>query len=333
MKKIIITIFAIFLLQISAFAQKVNVAFTIDNNYPIFTLLAINSIIENNVSNSDYTFYIIENNISENNKNLMRKFVEKRNQNIEFINFDTRVIDNGRYYFTFSTGQRITPIGMARIMLPKILPDNLHKIIYLDGDILVTGDLSNLYKTDLKDKYAGMVENINEMDYSKYKFKKYFNSGMIIMDLDKWRKDNIPDKMVKYLNDNWADFIYHGETDNSKYLYPDQDLINIILDGKIFEIEKCWNNQTIYHYSIEEFDKKGMIHYIGPIKPWDFGNIKNEGVLMYYDYWRKSSLGIYRYYYKAKVVKKKFFELCKTKIERYKKIYEYISKGEFTFLY
>lgn len=148
MKKFLISIFCIFLFSTQAIAQKINVAFNIDNNYPIYTLLVINSILKNNTSNSDYTFYIVENNLSFLNKIKMKRYVEKRKQKIEFININTDKIDKGKWFYGFS--KRITSIAMVRILLPEIMPANVDRVLYLDGDILVLKDLKELYNTDME---------------------------------------------------------------------------------------------------------------------------------------------------------------------------------------
>ena len=139
MKKIIAIIVFMFLFVLPVRAENINVAFTIDNNYPIFTMLVINSILRNNTSNSDYTFYVIENNLTAKNKLKMQKYVNKRNQTVEFINVDTSIIDEGNWFFWFSN--RITSIAMARILIPDILPKQVQKVIYMDADPLVLSDL------------------------------------------------------------------------------------------------------------------------------------------------------------------------------------------------
>ena len=168
MKKFLISIFCIFLFSTQAIAQKINVAFTIDNNYPIYTLLVINSILKNNTSNSDYTFYIVENNLSFLNKIKMKRYVEKRKQKIEFININTDKIDKGKWFYGFS--KRITSIAMVRILLPEIMPANVDRVLYLDGDILVLKDLKELYNTDMEGKAFAMAPNISD-----YKSVKYCN--------------------------------------------------------------------------------------------------------------------------------------------------------------
>ena len=333
MKKLFITFIALIFIQLGAYAQRVNVAFTIDNNYPIFTLLAINSILVNNASNSDYTFYIIENNVTARNKKFMRNFVEDKKQKIEFINIDTSIIDNGKYFYTFSDGQRITPIGMARIMIPELLPNDVDRVIYIDGDTLITADLKELYNEDLGSKYIGMSKNFGNLEYKMYKFSTYCNSGVILMDLNKLREHNISKKMVTYLNVHSKEFIYSGETDNSVYLYPDQDLINVVLDKNIKLLDQRWNNQTIRRVALSDFNQPGIIHYIGPNKPWDFPKYYTYGVKMYYQYWKASSLKKYLYLHKFKSVKREYIDLCRKKYSRYKMVLKSMKQGKFTFLY
>lgn len=299
MKKFIIILACLFLFPLQSLAENINVAFTIDNNYPIFTLLVINSILQNNNSDSNYTFYIVEDNLSSKNKTKMQEYVTKRNQNIEFINIDTKIIDDGNFFFGFSN--RITPIAMARILLPKILPQNVHRVIYIDGDTLVLEDLKTLFEFDLKGKPFGMGVNITAYDeVSNFKINgNYYNSGVILMDLDKCRKDAVSDKLLNFVKEHKKLFLYSDDFQDA-FRYPDQDLINIVMDGNIEEIPRKWNNQHIYGTSIEDISCKGIAHYIGAEKPWSsltIKNTQNNFIKEYYNYWNKSGLRRYKIYY------------------------------------
>ena len=64
----------------------------------------------------------------------MKKYVLNRGQSIEFINIDTSIIDNGETFTGFNPGH-VTQIAMARILLPDLLPQNIHRVIYLDSDM------------------------------------------------------------------------------------------------------------------------------------------------------------------------------------------------------
>ena len=286
--------------------QDINVAYTIDNNYPIFTLLSINSILKNNYNNNKYIFYIVENNLSDENKQKMNDFVSEQNQEIKFIHFDTRAISHNKSFFKYI--KYITNIGLARIMLPELLPDNIHKVIYLDGDTLITDDLSNLYNMNLKNRAAGMAINITEPEgLLKHKLR-YYNSGVIVINTDKWRKNKISNKMLDFFNNNPEKF-YTNSRENS-YLYPDQDIINVILNKDIYTIPIRWNNQTTPSSTILP-ETIGIYHYLGKSKPWDFPITNQKYYKIYYKYWNESSLKKYKYYYFLKSIKNKLLKLFK----------------------
>ena len=338
MKKFLIAFIILLILPLNVFAEgkkaHIDIAFTIDNNYPVFTLLAINSILKNNYSESDYTFYVVENNVTDKNKEMMRKFVEKNHQKIEFINVDTYIIDQGKNFFKFSG--RITPIAFARILLPDLLP-NLDKVLYLDSDILVTTDLKPLFETDIRNYNAGMALNIAQDNgaLDLYKFKHgYYNSGVILMNLKKGRQENSPQKMIEFLRKNEAKFDFNKDAyddfspdqKKSYWLYPDQDLINIVWDGKIKKLPQKWNNQCIQGNTSADPFEGGIIHYIGSLKPWEFMDYSGLYTYLYMDYWKESQFAPYIHYSVIQKLKKNASVIWKKKLNRYKHFACYVKK-------
>lgn len=279
----LITIFT----QLKCVAQDINVAFTIDKNYPIFTQITIFSILKNNLSNNHYNFFIIENNMTKRQKAEMRRFVQKMGQDISFIHISTDKIDNGInvYENKFIDG-RISRIGMARLLLPEVLPDSVHKIIYLDSDVIVSDDIAELYNTDLKNNPIAMVIDIYSVRI--YNHPDYYNSGVIVMDVDMWKKEKITKKIITYFQENID--LFTGK--RPKYLAADQDLLNILLKDKTTTLPLKWNNLTnAYGPSL---NAKGIHHYIGPIKPWFFTKETEYAYHLYYEYWDKSPLKKYK---------------------------------------
>lgn len=308
MKKLLISIAIMFVVPIFAFAQEINVVFSIDNNYPLFTMLAINSILQNNDSNSHYNFYIVENNVTEKNKARMEKYVIDRGQSIEFINIDTSVIDDGKTFTGFNPGH-ITKIAMARILLPDLLPKNIHRVIYLDSDICVFSDLKELYNADLGDNLAGLVLDREQTYYlDKFSLKNgYYNSGVIVIDLDKWRKANMVEQLLLFVKNNRSRFVDTGSA-NFVFKYPDQDLINILLNGKIKSLPKKWN--TFFNTIPVVTKDVGIVHYIGPIKPWHYPADYSNTYRAYYKSWNSSGLWWYKHYYALKGIKKYYLDIC-----------------------
>lgn len=263
-KSIFFIICIIFSTLVANCSEKIDILYTIDNNYTIFTLISIDSILKNNTSNSEYHFHIIENNLTDKNKIFIQDFIKKRNQNISFYNIDSKIINNRQVYDSTRLSY-ITSIALARLFITDILPNDINKIIYIDADTLIISDLQPLYKTDLKNKLAGLILNNEQKIYSKklYDFKNgYYNSGVILIDLNQWRKVNLSKTFEKYYIDNIDNFT-SKKGDNKEYFFlVDQDLINLVLDGKIYPLHPKWNQQYKIKY------KEGIIHYIGKNKPW-----------------------------------------------------------------
>jgi len=263
-------------------------------------MLAINSILKNHTSDTTYNFYIVESDLSDKNKTRMKKYVEENGQKIQFINIDPDVIVHGKdFYASGYLGGRISSMGMVRILLPELLPESVHRVLYLDGDILVTTDLSELYNFDLKGNATGMVL-VNRNDTLKLIFTHY-NSGVILMDIDKWREEKISKQMLDYMNNNSKRFLKDGDKE-PEFKFGDQNLFNIVLENKITTIPINWNFQ-VNRFTVDKPNFKGIFHYNCILKPWLFPRLYTNKRLytknyyIYYKYWNESPFRIYKYYY------------------------------------
>ncbi len=116
------------------------------------------------------------------------------------------------------------------------MPQDVHRALYLDGDVICTGGLEELFNIDLKGYPAAMciergtsqIYTYNRLGYPPQ--DGYFNSGVILFDLDLWRKENISRAMFSFLTANLK-----------KRLFLDQDVINACLHGKIFQLDFAYN--------------------------------------------------------------------------------------------
>ena len=295
-----------FITKCFAFDNEVKVLYTIDRNYSIFTLISIDSILRNNTSHSKYWFYIAKQNLSLKQENFMRKFIEKRGANVSFIDINNDLINSDKIIYNSPNCNYITSVAMARIFAADLLPKNINKIIYLDADTYVLSDLKDLYNYDIDNNFVGLVLNKPEVLYPKtfYDFKNgYFNSGVMLINLEKWRSEKVSKGIIKYYQDNIRKFTFDSNTKNCFYLV-DQDLINLYFDGKIKKIPSLWNQQITQIYNI------GVIHYIGSDKPWKF-NSKNNKTRSYLNNWGKiTELKLYRHYYLIKY----YFDFYSNKI-------------------
>ncbi|HFU2596240.1 TPA: glycosyltransferase family 8 protein [Campylobacter jejuni] len=209
-------------------------------------------------------------------------------------------------------------LAYYRIKMASVLPQNLKICLYLDCDMLCFGDLRELLSVDINNYQAAVCLDGNNHKKNKkvffslkgrekYKFsniEKYFNSGFILVNLDRWRRDNIENKSIDFLK-------------KFKTLYPDQDALNIALTevltlpmrwnlllsyvvANVNNSKKLFRDQSKYsslHYTQYEFKTElnniKIAHFIvEPSKPWDklsygiFGdNLENIPYPFYKEYW------------------------------------------------
>ena len=159
---------------------------------------------------------------------------------------DVEVIDiRGQQWFNPSDVNYNNPytyIGLLKVCYAELLPCD--KVIHLDADTIVNGSLKEMYDTDLKGKWFGMVEEKNGR-YHPFG-EKYYNAGVFVLNLKQMRKDSIQQKMVDYLNSKWQP-------------YCEQDAFNKygIEEDKIVEIDTKWNENAITGFT----DYPMIVHY------------------------------------------------------------------------
>ena len=140
-------------------------------------------------------------------------------------------------------GTHITAASFYRLLAADLLPSDTRRALYLDGDIICTGSLSDLFETDLNgcpvamcfERENAQMSAFNRLGYPPH--DGYFNSGVILLDLDAWRSENITCAMLDYLKENAKKLLWH-----------DQDLINATLHGRIFPLDLSYNITSTCFY-------------------------------------------------------------------------------------
>lgn len=257
-----------------------NILYTLDDKFVPQVAAGITSVCENNKELDNVNFYLISKGISAKNKLELKKYVKRYKRNIEFIELG----DIKQYFdFEFDTNGW-NPIVLARLLIDKLLPTNIDKILYLDGDTIVRGSLIELWKTDLsKNVIAASIEpTVDKKRKNNLGLKgfPYYNAGVLLINLEKWRKEKTGKKIIEYYRDN-----------NGNLFANDQDAINGCLKGKIRTLSPKYNFYNIFYQYPYKFlaklcdydylnkdvyeDAKSnpiIIHYLGEERPWRIGN-------------------------------------------------------------
>jgi lipopolysaccharide biosynthesis glycosyltransferase len=208
------------------------------------------------------------------NENLMKL---KRIATKYDIELDTQVLEmNLLSTLPISKGRHFNAMMWCRIALPTLLP-NLDKIIYLDSDLCVLEDLKELWYTNIDnvalaavpDMFCHNILTYNRLDYDIS--AGYFNSGVLLLNLDYWREHQIQKKTLNF-----------ATTTTCELTYPDQDVLNYVLKNQKKNLPMKFNVQEGYFFKkpyiarsmwgeLHDAIKHPVImHYTGGglLKPW-----------------------------------------------------------------
>ena len=247
--------------------QTIPIFITIDNNYVPYAEVAIRSIKDNSSREYNYNIHILHGKLIGEDKEIL-KSLEDENYKIIFREMK-EVLENitdrieNRFKNTF------IPEIYFRLFIPEIFTE-YDKGIYIDSDIVVPGDISELYNKELEENLIGAcvdksVQDIPEiMNYYENAVgisrNEYVNSGVLLMNLKTLREKGFTKHFLNLLNK------YHFDT-----VAPDQDYLNVICNGKILYIGEEWDAMPTEGGT--EIKNPKLIHYNLFQKPWCYDNI------------------------------------------------------------
>ncbi len=250
----------------------ISISYSIDNKYILYGYVSMISILQSKNYNTFISFYlIIPDNFTNENKNIIYSLYEKYEYfNITFIYIGNRYkevkiinyLNQGAYY---------------RLSLGELLP-NLNKIIYLDCDVIVYKDLTNLYNTNFNNN----LMLARKMEYEKKKLFK-MNSGVLLLNLKKMREIKFEKNILDIINRGFVSKVqdqgllikyYFNQIGhlNEKYNIPTQGLFNLINYNKKNKLN--YKNHDLFYIlkypTIRHFNGHKNSKYINSNDWWYF---------------------------------------------------------------
>ena len=246
-------------LEIKKEKNEIPIFFSTDNNYAPFLDVALRSLIFNASKEFMYHIVILHTGVDIEIQNKI-KTLENNNFKIDFANVSNSIKD---IEHKLPIEQHFGLATWYRLFIQNLFPQ-YDKILYLDCDIVVLGDISKLYYMDMGDNaVAGVVEQfiLHSPVFSLYTreavgvdSKNYINSGILLMNLAKLREMQMEKQFVELLT-----------TYNFDVIDPDQAYINYICQGKIKYLPLEWNRTPL---EAVECQTPNIIHYALGVKPW-----------------------------------------------------------------
>lgn len=237
-----------------------HIVYASDDKFAEILGVSIVSLYENSKDMDDIVVYVLDSGIKqENREKLLLVCREYMRTEIQFI----PAKDISKKLSMNVTTDRGSLSQYARLFVSSDLPNNLSRVLYLDCDIIVKKSIRELWNLDLHQKTIGALMDA----FSKYyrvniDLKEndiMFNSGVMLIDLDKWKKDKVEDKLLKFISKK-----------KGRIQQGDQGALNAVLSHDTYCFEPRFNSVTIFY----DFNYREMMIYRRPPRFYTEGQVK-----------------------------------------------------------
>ncbi len=265
--------------------HEVNICMITDNNYVIPTAVAITSAVCHKNAESVYHFYLLVAGVSRFNRERLAKLAADKVK-IDFIETDTAKYDQ------IQVKTHVPHSAALKFDLASVL--NADKVLYIDGDILVRCDLREFYATGLDGFLVAAVRDmggeLKQHFHEKTGVEKYFNSGVMLLNLKEMRQENCGEKLLA------------AKKEHPEWRCMDQDAFNFVFKDRVKWVALKYNAMIplyrAYGYTQQEINSfygtdyaddgemqsdAALIHFAGEssYRPWKvlngtFGDLWDE---------------------------------------------------------
>lgn len=250
---------------------RINILCTPDDNYVPYCGIMLTSLCENN-KNTQIHVYLVCDSINKENRDNLNKLSEIYDIDLTIINVNKDIFNN----CPIRVGDHVSIAAYYRILAPELLPHDIDKILYLDCDIIVNGSLTELYNTNIS-KYAfgAIIDEayFNEAKYTRLCYDKkysYINSGVLLINLEFWRKNRLAYRCLEYISEFPERIKYHDQDTLNAVLHKEMKLLPIkynLQTGFLLSDYTC-NSNKIMKEILECIESPIIIHFTGYNKPW-----------------------------------------------------------------
>jgi lipopolysaccharide biosynthesis glycosyltransferase len=247
-------------------APSMNVVFACDRNYVQHLAVALYSLFENNRDLS-IDVYILNADLEQTSFDKLSSIADRFKQRIFNVSVSLREVEG------LVTGFHFTAANYLRLFIPEKLP--FEKALYLDSDIVVNGSIRDLYLTELDDFYLAAVCEPHFRRHAELEMSEdahYFNSGVMLINLRKWRSDHIKERVIEFVRRK-----------PEAIVLVDQCGTNSVVNGKWRAVHPKYNLVSPFlaerHRYVDSFppgelndaiSQPIVIHFTGSAKPWQF---------------------------------------------------------------
>ncbi len=250
----------------------IHIACNIDSNYVRHCAVTLVSLFENNRAET-FTVHILARGLTAKEQTVLTGLAARYGSRVSFYEPDPSLLEG----FTIRKfSRRISMATYYRCILSELLPAGVDRLLYLDCDIVVAGDIRPLWDTPLDDVAVAAVEDMGCREAGRYDVLQYpmedsyFNAGVLLVNLDYWRRHGVARACIDY---------YRRYPE--RILFNDQDLLNSVLHARKRLVGLKWNVQDAFYRRPRRMDEAWRARFaqvlLHPVilhftnrKPWEY---------------------------------------------------------------
>lgn len=274
--------------------SMIDVLCAADDSYAMPLAVTLKSACRNLSTTNRIRLFLLTETISDDNWRMIQQTLRDQPIEVLIVRPDRGMVAD------LSISHHISHTAYFRLLAAELLPHDVEKVIYLDSDLLIRQDISQLWNLPLDDAYCLATVDVacpyvdaksgcsNFRRAAPYmaslrpisNFRQlgldgrheYFNSGVMVLNLKRWRRENIVDDLLRTLRDNQR-FVWCW----------DQYALNVVFHGQWGRFHPCWNQgahlfeyPSADHAPIDHDEWKtakldpAIVHFTTEFKPWQF---------------------------------------------------------------
>lgn len=256
-----------------------NIIISANSKYMRYLYVMLTSLFENN-KRENITVYVMQRDFTENDEKFIRELGEKFEISVEFLYVEESL------FAGLPTNSKFSLETYFRLIMSELLPDTVDKILYLDVDIIIRGNIRSFYDTDITDYIAAACQDTDHPVLEKKKKElfhrtgdmRYFNAGVMLWNIKRLRAEYSFDCFMKAAAE--LGFLLQ---------YADQEILNYLLYNHIYYCDAEKYNFIVRGEQNESEIGDGnalILHYAG-CNPWQNGQ-KNNLYRIWWDYAKKT---------------------------------------------
>ena len=255
----------------------IHIAYTTNRNYVSFAAISCQSLMESN-PDTKFHIHVLGHELEQQDVDNIYAVIPRERAELAIY-----PMEKLREMLTIKVPDSFPLIAYARLFLASVLPNDVNRVIYLDGDTIIRGNIRPLYETDLNDSLVGgIIDPTASLEYKRRtgiaNDEPYINAGVLVIPLDRWRKEKLEEHFVEHLRmHNGSVFLFDQGLVNAvcagrkKLITPQYDLMTNYIAYPYKFLKKY--NAPFYSKSIVQaaIDNPVIIHFTGRLygRPWE----------------------------------------------------------------